>query len=508
MVQIRQHVVLAAFLAVTIGACSRATSPSGGFGVVSIESGNQQADTVGATLQEPLVVHVAGGVPGEAVVFATAFNPGGFAQAFLAANGATFDTSVTVSLDNALNASVSVRLGTQAGTATVAIGAEGAADVQHANFTTQPGAAVALAGTDTAIYFGTSATVHASLVDRFRNAITTSAAYTIVGGPASIAGNLVTSNGFGTALVQGTASGFTDTTRVSMVPTGTLAAASDSSGVIIFNLDGSGFRRLTPTTATFTEWSPTGTAVVFDQAGYVYTQGNMHGGIHIVDTAGVLTSPDTSRPASIADYEPIYSEDGTWIYFVKTDSIFDSSIWRMHTDGSAMDSLAGITSVGLYEYPGISSDGTQLTYDNGETILLQTVGSGGTATALVAGASARWSPTAAIIAYEVPSRGGIPGATIGSEIEVLPVGGLPRQVGSTTYLYDPSPNWSPDGNYIVARAYASRIDVISATTGEAVQLPFTGNVGFPSWEPGSGTAPASRAQTKGLRPTRVGARHR
>lgn len=493
-------IVLAACAMAVIAACSRSTGPVG-TGRLAIASGNLQTDTVDGQLPQPLVVHVAGGAPGSDVQFASVSSPGGFVQAFVSASGGAFDTVVTVSLDNALNASANIKLGSLAGAATVIIRAEGAANSLSASFTTKPGAAVGLAGTDTAIYIGTTATVHATLIDRHRNPIATQAAYAIVGGPATVAGNVVTSNAFGTALVQGTDSGFTDTTRVSMVPHGTLAGASDSSGVVIFNLDGSGFRRLTPTTATFTEWAPNGTAVVFDQAGYLYTQGNMHGGIHIVDTTGLVTSPDSSRPASIADYEPIYSHDGTWIYFVLTDSIFDSSIWRMHTDGSAKDSLAGTTNVAVVEYPGISSDGTQVTYDNGEHVFVQTIGSLAPATALVQGASARWSPTTAAIVYEVRFTD-----RIGSTVNIFTIGGSSRQVGSTTYTYDPSPNWSPDGNYIVVRAYASRIDVISAATGEAVQLPFTGAIGFPSWQPGSSGPSTARIRSTPTRRSHPGAR--
>lgn len=495
---------LAACLATAaVAACTNTTAPPGGNATISITGGNNQTDTVDAVLAQSLVVHVAGGIAGAAVHFSSVSNHGGFVEAFVSPLSGGLDTAVTVSLDSSLSAAVRVQLGAIAGSATVVIHADGAANPVNARFTVNAGAPVALASTDTAIYIGTTATLHATLVDRHSNPIATQASYSVVGGPASVANNIVTSNAFGTALVGGSASGFGDTTRVSMVPHGTLAAASDSSGIVIFNLDGSGFRRLTPTTATFTQWAPSGAAVVFDQAGYLYTEGNHHGGIHIVDTTGTLTSPDSSRPATIADYEPQFSHDGTWIYFVLTNAAFNSSIWRMHPDGTGADSLAGAPLTGLYEYPATSAGDTLLTYDDGLNVFVQRIGSAAPPTILFQGRSARWSPTAAQLAYNGPQQDGA------ESVEVFTVGTGSRQVGSTMYGYDPSPNWSPDGAYIVVRAIFGRIDVIDAASGEAVQLPFTGALAFPSWRPTPTPAhgASTRSRSVSPRPSPAPGRH-
>ena len=96
-----------------------------GTGRLAIASGNLQTDTIDGVLAQPLVVHVAGGTPGGDVQFASVSSPGGFVQAFVSASGGAFDTVVTVSLDNALNASANVKLGSLAGAAKVIVRAGG-----------------------------------------------------------------------------------------------------------------------------------------------------------------------------------------------------------------------------------------------------------------------------------------------------------------------------------------------------------------------------------------------
>jgi Tol biopolymer transport system component len=284
-----------------------------------------------------------------------------------------------------------------------------------------------------------------------------------------------------------------------MVPHGTLAAASDSLGIVVFDLDGSGFHALTRMQATFTQWVPSGNAVLFDRSLYAYTEGSRHGGIYIVDTAGVVTSPDSARPDSIRDYEPQFSYDGAWIYFLAFDSAGNTWLRRMHADGTGLASIDSSTPAAnfYFEFPAVSAGDSLLTFDNGASIYTRRVGSTGPRDSLTQGMSARWSPTAPQFAFL-----GYHGADDG-QLEVMALGGAPRLIGSQSEPYDPNPQWSPDGQYIVDRLFFGRIEVIDATSGVNVPLPYTGALGFPTWRPSPpGPEPTRVRGRSSVRPRR------
>ncbi len=95
----------------------------------------------------------------------------------------------------------------------------------------------------------------------------------------------------------------------------------------------------------------------------------------------------------------------------------------------------------------------------------------------VPGHSPAWSPTGTVIAFLANSDG--------NRIKVMnPDGTGARVVGATSGGYAVGIDWSPDGQWIIARNSArDRLELINAASGEAIPLPFSRGYQGPSWKP-------------------------
>jgi WD40 repeat protein len=285
---------------------------------------------------------------------------------------------------------------------------------------------------------------------------------------------VVTTTAPGLASVVGATGGVSDSALISVVPPGTLAAISDTGGVITFNLDGSGFQALTRMPATDVKWAPSGASVVFIcprpfNVDPMCTS-DLHGNVVTLDLGA----------DGAADAWPFYSRDGTWIYY---SHIGENGIMsRIHPDGSVADTLPNMLPGDDY-WASPSPDGTMLAYVDllSGNLRRLTIATGAVVDFGIIAHSPAWSPNSQLIAYLASDGGSGPIWLANSD------GTGQRAVGSPTNQYVFDIDWSPDGQWIVGRNKATAlIDVINVASNRVMPLRFTGFVGSPAWQPGSG----------------------
>ncbi len=475
------RVALLAAVVVIAAACGSSTGPNGAPKPgIAFAAGNQQTDSVQAFLNQALVVQInpPSGVSavGQIVQFqAIPSDSAGFNSDWCDPVPLTSNQPVSFVADTTDaqgRASVGIALGQRAGKARLLVKVPALGYLDTATFTVTAGAAASLASgpADTSVYVNGTVNLHTAVVDRFGNPRSDAVTYSVLSGPAKLSGSSVTVTGFGQALIAAMAGNRKDTTFITGVPNGTIAASLDAGGgIVVFNLDGSGYKTITTTAAGTVVWAPNGQSVAFDQTG----TGGLNGGTASLLAAtvpgGVVSTLDNSGGPT--DAWPAYSRDGTWIYYVKIASTGD--IWRVHSDGSGD---AAVTMTQAYaQFPSPSPDGTQIVYvvEDVATVEILTVATGtSTQLANISAYSAAWSPNSNLIAYVSGSN----------TINVINSDGT-GQRALTTGPYSPQIGWSPDGNWIIARnGYTNKLDLISVTTPNLI-LPvgFTGAIGSPSW---------------------------
>jgi hypothetical protein len=467
-----------------VGACGSSTAPHTTTPTphpnIYFLAGNQQTDTVQSVPAQALVVlitHNGSLVPGavvqfEAVSAADSVNPYGGDWVDIAPLSSNQPTSFVAETTNTQGeANVDVYFGTRAGTAPLVVKVPALGYVDTAKFTVTAGSAATLQSgpVDTSVYVNGTVKLHSAVVDRFGNPRTDPVSYALLSGPAHLSGSTVTVTGIGRVAVTGMANKAIDTSYISGIPSGTMAASLDAGGIATFNLDGSGYRVITTTAAGTVVWNPSGTSLVFDQT----SGGGTSGGdatLFSTTTSGSVTVLDNSGGPT--DAWPSYSHDGTWIYYTKITNNFD--IWRVHPDGTSDSLLSAQAGAFSSEFPSPSPDGTQLVYLVPGSAAVEILNlSTGVVTPLgsIVANSTAWSPNQNVIAY---NANGI--------ISII----HPDGTGQTTLTgatYEYQLGWSPDGNWIVARnIYTRKIDLISVTTpGLILPLGYTGTMDSPTW---------------------------
>ena len=368
-------------------------------------------------------------------------------------------------------ASARIKFGTTAGSALVRVVVPELGKADTATFVVKPGAAAKVKALpkDTALYRSRSFALRGAVVDRAGNPRTDPVTYTVAAGGISLTGASVTAQSEGRAAVLVQAQGLVDTTYVTVVPEGVLAASAPDGGVVMFNTDGSGYKRLVPTTmaAWTTDWSPSGSEVAFDAP---------YGGpVRVVDLAGNVRLASSSA-GSGTEYYPEFSPDGSMIYFSRES-------WRLRRvkrDGTGDEAVPIATPVSDVA-PSLSPDGTRLVYVvtggfGNDVLRLLTIATGDVNAINIRGHSPSWSPRGDLIAYIDPQ---------GRALYVMnPDGTGTRQVSQGAQTYAFGIDWSADGKWIVAANTTKHvIELIDAQTGASLPLGFTANMGGPSWRP-------------------------
>ena len=378
-----------------------------------------------------------------------------------------FGTLVPDTTDSRGRAAASIRLGTRSGPGGVIVRVPELGLVDTARFTILPGNGVDVRALpkDTALYPGRSFTLRSTTVDRYGNLRDDPVDFTIAEPGVALEGRVVTAGGAGRALVIARAFGEEDTTSVSIVPEGILAAGSPQ-GLVMFNTDGSGVRHLAPGIGAFTtDWSPTGDEVAFDA--------QWGARIRVVDLDGNIRTA-SSDASTASELYPEFAPDGNSIYYARDG-------WRLRRvgiDGTG-DELVPIATPATDVAPSLSPDGTQLVYvvtsGGGDDYLhIVTLASGDVRALNVRGHSPAWSPRGDQIAY-IDSRGSVLGI-------VAPDGTGARVLSTGSYGF--GLDWSPDGEWLVAKSGTkNRIELIDPESGLVLPLGFTAGYSGPSWRP-------------------------
>lgn len=374
-----------------------------------------------------------------------------------------------------------VQMGTLAGPARVAITVPTLGLQDTARYTILPASAarVTLAPRDTVLYVGKSYTLRGGVTDRWGNRREDPITFTAAAGLTVDGKGSVTTTETGRTLVVAQAQGKVDTVRVSIPPPGSLAVFShksaDSSGVAIVNLDGSGFRRLAPTSYYYLpdhmapSWNPNGTEVVYHDR---MTTGSSNPRVYRVDMNGTVSRLIQNPPASLSSEEwPLFTRDGRSIYLFG-----GGSLWRVAPDGSSPTSLG--PSGGSAWHPSPSPDGQRLAYVaqgyGGYVVRVLNLATQAVSALDVPGNTPRWSPKEDLIAYRRDD------ATLW---KMKPDGSGQQMLSPAGRRYDYGFNWSPDGEWIVAYNLSGFLDVINVRTGAVIPLPFSSGLTNPSWKP-------------------------
>jgi len=477
----RARPVSGVVLLFAVAACGSSTAPhtSTPRPNVYFLAGNQQTDTVQAVPAQALVVVIThnGSLVSNAVVqfqavSADSTNPNAGDWVDVAPLSSFQPTSFVAETTNTQGeVDVDLYFGTRAGTAPLVVTVPALGYVDTAKFTVTAGGAAALRSgpADTAVYVNGTVNLHTAVVDRFGNPRTDPVSYALLSGPAHLSGSTVTVTAIGRVAVAGTGNKTTDTSYISGVPSGTMAASLDAGGIAVFNLDGSSYKTIFKMPAGTVVWAPSGSSLAFDET----TGGGTSGGgavLYGITTSGSITAIDNS--GGPIDAWPAYSHDGTWIYYTKVTGNFD--IWRVHPDGTADSLLSATAGSSPSEFPSPSPDGTSVVYvvPYYETVEILNLSNGvSTPLGSILANSTAWSPNENVIAY---NANGI--------ISIIHPDGT-GQTALTGATYEYQLGWSPDGNWIVARNVNTRkIDLISATTPNLIlPLGYTGAMDSPTW---------------------------
>jgi hypothetical protein len=378
-----------------------------------------------------------------------------------------------------------VKMGPKAGPGRLVVRATSQFITDTARYTILPGKASQMRSLpeDTVVLVGARAPLRAAAFDRHGNTVADSIAFSVAGGPGTLAGSeVVAGASIGVVRAVATAGAASDTSYVRVVPPGTVAAhVSNGYYLYVFSLDGSDVRQVH-------------TTILSNAAGY---NGNMavgwltptklvyhdNNGDHTKQLYVLnLTTGQSARFLPQADWMesetyPRVSRDGSWVYF--SGGTYSSlSMYRARADGTGKALLT------FQPYPGIrewsvdpSPDGTRVVYvrENADNELV--VGELSTGKALplgLSGFSPRWSPDGTRIAY----------IAVTGQPALADADGTGERSLSATYVQGEI-DWSPDGKYIIGSAGDNKVLIIEIATGNEVVVayPELWGVMSPVWKP-------------------------
>ena len=459
-----------------------------------VVSGAGVTDTVDALPLHPLVVQLIGddGKPriGVPVRFRSVVVDGEWARMgsvlVSAPEEVVFAGFATDTTDAEGRAYARVRLGAVPGPGGVVATASTVGLEVTARYTIRPGQAarVDIAPSDTMVFIGGHFTPRVVVGDRHGNPRPEAAVLRVASGPVTGAGSTVTGAAFGRAMLVAELDGMTDTTWVSVMPHGSLAAytrriyTSDEMAIYMVDLDGSDLRRLATTVATTgivggmpPAWNADGSRLFFHdnrvQTKQLYVQDLGSGARQrLIEPEGQLENESWPR----------VSPDGEWVYF--TGGAYDEAvIHRVRTDGT------GRERVREGHDAAVSPDGARIAYILGGSLRITTLATGATVTVPGTALSPRWRPTGDEVVYLKPSESHFPQGELRA---VNADGSGGRGLVPSGNRYEPHFDFSPDGKYIIASGPIGTLVVIEYASGaEApMRLPAL-NHGLlaPAWKP-------------------------
>lgn len=157
-----------------------------------------------------------------------------------------------------------------------------------------------------------------------------------------------------------------------------------------------------------------------------------------------------------------YSRDGEWIYFGGSTDCEQTTLWRVHADGSAPARLSPMSDpeYGMDSRPSPSPDGSRVVFITGRaggiTLRILEVATWTLVKLDIRGHTPRWSPDSQRIVYEEDGQ-----------IKVMNADGSERRlVSAPDRSYALGFDWSPDGTWLVAREqFRGTLELIQVSSG-------------------------------------------
>ena len=268
-----------------------------------------------------------------------------------------------------------------------------------------------------------------------------------------------------------------DTSWVTVVPQATIAAIVPT-GIAIVDLDGANYREVPGVPiggAAWVDWNPRGDTLVYASTDY-------DSWVYVSDLVGAPRRLITDSTGLVSEYRPEFSANGQWIYFGGRKGPQDDAIWRVRSDGSGAVQV-GPGGVDADNHPGPSSDGELVAYVTNRCcypnkgLFVLHVSTGAIDSLAPAALTPRFSPGDSLLGFVTPTDG----------IWVLrPDGSALRRVSpfiNSIYNYYQGFDWSPDGEWIIARAPSKHLELIRVADGLVLELPQFTALDRPAWRP-------------------------
>jgi hypothetical protein len=371
-------------------------------------------------------------------------------------------------------ARVLLALGTVAGPGGVEITVPELGFADTAWYTINPGHGASLVSepADTVVYQSRSFALRATVRDRYGNARSDPVSFVADSASASVsAAGTVTSEALGRARIRiGDGAGHADTTWVSVIPQGTIAATSPT-GIVIVDLDGSN-RRNVPgvAAAAWVDWSPAGDTLVFATSDY-------DSWLYVTNTTAPPRRLITDSTGRSSEWRPQYSRDGQWIYFSAAGNGRYQALWRVRPDGSSPEFI-GPASGDNDGHVAPSSDGSRVAYVSNSCcypnlgLFLLHLASGVADSLAPRAFSPRWSPGDSLIGFI--SRG---------VLVLRPDGQGLRQITPLGDTYYQGLDWSPAGDWMIGRRPSGHLVLIRVADRLIITLPYFTDLDRPAWRP-------------------------
>ena len=437
---------------------------------IRVVAGGEQSDTVDAILQQALVVEIRDSTGqlavGRTVRFTSFIASGEPGVKVSALDQQDFGTFASDVADAQGRAKTLVQMWDVAGTAKLEVSIPELGVTDTVTYTVKPGlpARFTIAPRDTTIPPGASYTLKVATTDRYANPIASAVPTFTATGVSVTSAGLVTATSIAVrASIVVSYQGVSDSAGVSVVPRLPMVI-NRNHAVVLINSDGTGEKSL----ATSQDYSLSPSSVP-TTPNVVYYQGDpgYSGKVWVVQPNGTPQPllPGVTRPEGW----PRLSPDGTWVYFVRD----YKSLWRVHLDGTGLDSLTDFTMARIYAAPTISPDGRSVAIEDGSNgIKIVDVATKTPRTVSATCGFPRYSPDGAFFV-----------CTTGTDVAIVRADGTGRRV-VTTFQY-PGPDdlsaadWTPDGKWLLVTTQNQSAELIEVSTG--VVLPLTG-LGGATWQ--------------------------
>lgn len=472
---------------------------------ISFVSGVQTTDTIGASPTQALVVEVRGSdgkvLPGVVVRFEAVpiGNTGTFEVNVAGLASASYSSFLSDSTRSNGRTAALVRFGRRAGTGRVVVSVPALGLQDTARYTIQPGAPAAVVSlpADTALFIGRTLRLGAAVVDRYGNARKDPVSFSASGSAASVgADGTVTGAAFGRTPVVVSAAGFSDTSLVSVVPQGTIAAYTRISnsgqrvGVYTVDLDGSNLTLVRETVVGAgyygempAAWSPDGKQLVYHDNNTNHTR-QLY--VHDMATGASRRFLPTADQMEMESW-PRRSPDGQWVYF--SGGTYSSyQVYRARLDGTGKERISP-AGTGVQWQAAPSPDGTRVMYVSGGDysagqLEVISLASRQVTRLAVNGLSPRWSPSGSEVVYL--SQPNSYAESTGLLTVMNPDGTNRRTLTRSGDRYLPHLDYSPDGRYVIATSAAGVLTVVEVATGIEVPVRVTrlqAALVAPVWKP-------------------------